>query len=646
MPSQNKEENAFNDSYDVIVVGGGHSGLEASIVSANMGKKTLLITMLVDRICMASCNPAIGGLAKGHLVYEIDALGGAMGRCTDKTGIAFKMLNSSKGAAVQGNRAQIDMGAYSEYMKNLCLKTKNLDVIEDEVVDLLYNQTNSKTKQFSVYGLKTKLGLMYEGKKIILTTGTFLKGLIHIGLQTHKAGRAWESANYTLSDTLSKFNLKLDRLKTGTPARIQANSIDFDKLIPQYSDKAPTPFSYKTTKKLKKQNKKFNPPSRLCYITHTNENTHQVIKDNLASSPMFNGAIEGIGPRYCPSIEDKIHRFSDRDSHQLFLEPQSIKEDIYYINGLSTSLDINTQKKFIHSINGLERAKIIKYGYAIEYDFVLPTQLQHTLELKTVANLYLAGQINGTTGYEEAAAQGLMAGINASLSIDEQEPFILRRDEAYIGVLIDDLVLKGTNEPYRMFTSRAEYRLLLRASSSDMRLMGYGYKFGLISKKDHKAMKFKKKQIKKIIQHLSSNYFLPNKENLAVLTSIDEGKISDKILLVDLIARSSMNIKKFDVLVDAFKDAPEDIKQEAINEAKYYRYIQKQTIAIKKMKKMLKQKIPDGFDYKSINSLSNEAKEKLTNTKPKSLFDASQISGITPSDIDIVHIHLHSQKQG
>ncbi len=644
MQLSKKITNTFNASYDVIVVGGGHSGLEASIVSANMGKKTLLITMLVDRICMASCNPAIGGLAKGHLVYEIDALGGAMGRCTDKTGIAFKMLNSSKGAAVQGNRAQIDMGAYSEYMKNLCLKTKNLDVIEDEVVDLLYKETNNNNKQFSVYGLKTKLGLEYEGKKIILTTGTFLKGLIHIGLQTHKAGRAWESANYTLSDTLSKFGLKLDRLKTGTPARIQASSIDFDKLIPQHSDKNPTPFSYKTTKKLNKKNKKFDPPSKLCYITHTNENTHKIIKDNLATSPMFNGAIEGIGPRYCPSIEDKIHRFAQRDSHQLFLEPQSIKEDIYYINGLSTSLDIDTQKKFIHSINGLERAKIIKYGYAIEYDFVLPTQLKHTLELKTISNLYLAGQINGTTGYEEAAAQGLMAGINASLAIDDKEPFILRRDEAYIGVLIDDLVLKGTNEPYRMFTSRAEYRLLLRASSSDMRLMGYGYKFGLISKKDYKTMKFKKKTIKKIIKYLSSNYFLPNKENLALLKSIDEGKISDKILLVDLIARSSMSVAKFDILADKFKDVKEDIKQEAINEAKYYRYIQKQTIAIKKMKKMLKQTIPDNFDYKSINSLSNEAKEKLSLTKPKSLFDASQISGITPSDIDIVHIHLHSQQ--
>jgi tRNA uridine 5-carboxymethylaminomethyl modification enzyme len=638
-----KSDIKFVDSYDIIVVGGGHGGLEASLASANMGKKTLLITMLIDRICMASCNPAIGGLAKGHLVYEIDSLGGAMGLCSDKTGIAFKMLNSSKGSAVQGNRAQIDMNAYSEYMKNLCLKTKNLDVVEDEVLDL-YSKTLNTSKHLNtttheIYGVKTKLDLNYKALKIIFTTGTFLKGLIHIGMQTHKAGRAWENANYTLSDRLKSYGLKLDRLKTGTPARIQANSINFKKLIPQYSDKVPTPFSYKTIKKLKIKN--FNPPSKLCYITHTNENTHKIIKQNLATSPMFNGAIEGIGPRYCPSIEDKIHRFSDRDSHQLFLEPQSIKEDIYYINGLSTSLDLDTQKKVIHSINGLENAKIIKYGYAIEYDYVLPTQLNHTLELKNVSNLYLAGQINGTTGYEEAAAQGLMAGINAVLAIDNKKPFVLRRDEAYIGVLIDDLVLKGTNEPYRMFTSRAEYRLMLRASSSDIRLMGYGYKFGLIGKKTYQNMKHKKKQIKNIIKYLLENYFLPNKINLAILKDINENKISDKILLIDLISRSSMNVAKFDILVNKYKNISNEIKQEAIIDAKYYRYIQKQTITISKMKKMLKLKIPNDFDYNSIIALSNEAKEKLSSFNPKSLFDASQISGITPSDIDIVHINLH-----
>ncbi len=619
--------------FDIIVIGGGHAGIEAALSSARLGKKTLLITILVEQIGAASCNPAIGGLAKGHLVKEIDALGGQMGITTDNTAIQFRTLNSSKGPAVRGSRAQIDMDRYRMFMRNICLNTENL-YLKQEIADKIIVENEKVT------GVITNLKNQYRAKKVIITSGTFLKGLIHIGDFRQKAGRFGEFPSNKLSDSLKSLGLNVQRLKTGTCARIDAKTIDFSKMELQDGDTPPVPFSFRTDKT------NFNPKQLPCYITYTNETTHKIIENNFYRAPLFTGQIEGVGPRYCPSIEDKVNRFRDKDRHHLFMEPQTKEATEYYINGLTTSLPVDTQIEMIHSIRGLENAKIVRYGYAIEYDFVDPTELKHSLETKKIKGLYCAGQINGTTGYEEAAAQGFMAGVNASLSCDKKEPLIFRRDEAYIGVLIDDLVTKGTKEPYRMFTSRAEYRLLLREDNADIRLMSYGYKLGLIDEETYQKMLYKKEQTNKGLNLLENSFLTPSKENNAFLNSINEDKISDKVEFKKIVARKSFTIDKLDKLVDDFKDLPLNIKEQILVEAKYYNYIQKQKDQIDKMKNLMDLKIPKELEINKISGLSNEIKEKLNKINPPTLFAASEISGVTPAAIDIlqIYIKIHNKK--
>ncbi len=613
--------------YDIIVIGGGHAGIEASLASARMGKNTLLITILAERIGATSCNPAIGGLAKGHLVKEIDALGGEMAKCTDETGLQFRILNASKGPAVRGSRAQIDMDRYAVYMRDKCLNTKNLTVKQEIAEELVIDNGQ-------VSGVKTDLGHIYECQKVIITAGTFLRGLIHIGEYKKEAGRVGEFPSNALSDSLRILGIEMGRLKTGTCPRIDAKSIDFSVMEIQGGDETPTPFSFHTEKD------NFIKEQLPCFITYTNVDTHKIISDNFYRAPLFTGQIEGVGPRYCPSIEDKINRFSEKERHHLFIEPQTIEATEYYINGLSTSLPPDTQLEMVRSIKGLEDAKIVRYGYAIEYDYVHPTELRHTLETKKIKGLYCAGQINGTTGYEEAAAQGLMAGINAVLAIEKKEPFILRRDEAYIGVLIDDLVTKGTKEPYRMFTSRAEYRLLLREDNADLRLSAYGYAFGLIDNAFYDKVCQKKEQINSVMQYLRTNYITPSKQNSEKLSYINEAPVTDKSELLRVVARSTFSIEKFDYLFPQFKNISVESKEQVLIEAKYASYIQKQQAQIDKMKNMINIKIPKDFDFTEVSGLSNEIVEKLNIYNPPTLFAASQISGVTPAAIDILHIYI------
>lgn len=616
--------------FDVIVIGGGHAGVEASAAAARMGKKTLLLTTLIEQIGAASCNPAIGGLAKGHLVKELDAMGGLMGEITDEAGIQFRILNESKGVAVRGSRAQIDMDKYRIIARNKLLKLPNLEISQEQVCELIYENG-------SVVGVKTNLQNTYEAKKVILTTGTFLNGLIHVGENKLTAGRVGELASVNLGQNLLSTSLKMGRLKTGTCPRVDAKSIDFDVLEIQYGDQNPKAFSFRT--------KNFNPIQLPCYLARTNLNTHEIIKNNFYRAPLFTGQIEGVGPRYCPSIEDKINRFSEKESHHLFIEPQTIDATEYYINGFSTSLPYEVQIQMLRSVKGFEESKITRFGYAIEYDYIEPTELYHTLETKKIKNLYCAGQINGTTGYEEAAAQGFMAGVNAVLALDNKEPFILRRDEAYIGVLIDDLVIKGTKEPYRMFTSRAEFRLLLREENAIVRLGKYGKELGLLEDESYQFIENIRLNTQKGLELLLEKEFTPNTENNAFLASIGEEKITSIVNLQKIVARSSFDIEKLKKLNTIFENMDEYSLREILNEAKYYHYIAMQKSQVEKMKNLIDMKIPSDFDFTSVSGLSNEVVEKLQKHKPLTLFAASEISGITPAALDILQIYIKMQKK-
>ena len=620
----------YFEPYDIIVVGAGHAGCEAAAAAANMGRKVLLVTMDLRLFASMSCNPAMGGIAKGQIVREIDAMGGYSGIVSDRTMIQFRMLNKSKGPAMWSPRCQSDKMMFSAEWRSLLEKTLNLDFWQDTVTSLLIEGDQVK-------GVKTLMGGVIESKAVILTNGTFLNGLIHIGEQHFPGGRMGEVASYGITEQLKDYGFEAKRLKTGTPVRIDGRTIDFSKLIEQKGDEEVVGFSYTEPFRITKQ--------RSCWIAHTSLKVHETLRKGFKYSPMFNGRIRGVGPRYCPSIEDKIERFSGKDSHQLFVEPEGWTTEEYYLNGFSSSLPDYIQYEALRQIEGFENAKIFRPGYAIEYDYFPPEQLYHSLETRLMHGLYFAGQINGTTGYEEAACQGMMAGINAALSLRDEQPLVLSRTQAYIGVLIDDLITKGVDEPYRMFTSRAEYRILLRQDNADARLTEMSYKLGLAKKDRYEKYQEKKAKVEEIKQFLTDTYVYPEEIN-GLLERKESSKIDQKLKLSYLLLRPQISLEEMIdsvSLLEQFKTQDRFMKEcleEAEIQIKYDSYIQKEYELADKLNRLENVKLPKDFDYHTLQSLSYECREKLNRYKPETLGQASRISGISPADINVLAIFL------
>lgn len=620
----------FQEKYDVIVVGAGHAGCEAAAAAANMGCSTLLVTMNLQNIAQMSCNPAMGGIAKGQIVREIDALGGYSGIVSDNTAIQFKMLNLSKGPAMWSPRCQSDRMRFAEEWRMMLEGTPNLDFYQEMVSGII-------TEDNQIIGIKTSLGLEIKAKTVVLTNGTFLNGLIHIGDKQFGGGRAGESASFGITEDLLKLGFESGRMKTGTPPRVDGRSLDYSKMIEQPGDLNPSKFSYSdVTKPLTDQ--------RSCFMTYTSEVVHDLLREGFDRSPMFNGRIKSVGPRYCPSIEDKINRFADKERHQLFIEPEGWKTCEVYVNGFSTSLPEDVQFKALRSVVGFEKVKFFRPGYAIEYDYFPPTQLKHTLETKLVHGLYFAGQINGTTGYEEAASQGLMAGINAALQVQEKEPLILKRDEAYIGVLIDDLITKGTEEPYRMFTSRAEYRTLLRQDNADLRLTPKGFSIGLAKEDRLKRMEYKLDASDKFV-----TFFKETSVKAEIANPILEAKGSslmtqgDKMFKVFSRPQIDLNdILKFEAVTDYISEHDLDLEviEQAEIQVKYSGYIEKEKNHADKLHRLEDVRIPDNYDFEKIKAISIEARQKLTKIRPATIAQASRISGVSPSDVSVLLIHM------